>query len=206
VLRILLTILLMCFALSTYAQESATVDATLDDEMKQRILDDAHVRGFVWGLPPAIIKTQEKGFLIDEAEDGTLFFGDDIDGMKASVSYEFDNDKLFRARIFSDKTYSRPQERIDDLARVKRYLDARFGPPLKEDLAWKSNKDQNFPDDWGWTVYRGELNITITWEDEDTFVTAFLGAPKPFNPVMFFTYEDVKHRQARLEKALKISP
>jgi hypothetical protein len=178
----------------------------VSEEMKRRILDEAHVRGFIWGLPPSVIKDKEPGHFVEEADDGTLFFVDKIDGLKSSLTYEFEDNKLSRVRIFSERTYTRPQDRIRDLTKVKRYLDARFGEPLKEDFEWKSDRDKKFPNQWGWTVYRGDLNITITWADEETFVTGFLGSKRPYQPALFFVYEDAKGKQAKAKKALKIKP
>jgi hypothetical protein len=194
------------FLSDAQAQEQEEIRPPISLEMRERIVDEAHVRGFIWGLPPSVIKEQEAGIFVEQADDGTLFFVDTIDDMKSSLTYEFENDKLSRVRIFSERTYNRPQDRINDLAKVKRYLDARFGDPIKEDFEWKSDRDKKFPDQWGWAVYRGELNITITWGDAETFVTAFLGSKKPFRPALFFIYEDAKARQAKESEALKISP
>ena len=204
-MRLFIIYLLMCccfaFAYPAMAQESTP---QINKEMRDKILNEAHVRGFVWGLPRSVIKEQEAGNFVEEAEDGTLFFVDRIDGIKSSITYEFVDDKLYRARVFSERTYTRPQDRINDLAKVKRYFDARFGAPIKEDFEWKSDRDKKFPNEWGWTVYRGELNITITWQDEETFVTAFLGSKKPFKPVLFFVYEDAQLRQGRIDNSMKI--
>ena len=210
ILRFTLMTILACVGLfffvpSLVVAQDATPRLT-DEAMKSKILDEAHVRGFVWGLPSAVVKEQEPGTLIEQAEDGALFFVDHIDGVKSSLTYEFENDRLYRTRIFSERIYTRPQDRINDLATIKRYLDARFGEPIKEDFEWLSERDKKFPDQWGWTVYRGELNITITWQDEETFVTAFLGSKKPYDPVLFFVYEDAKARQIRLDGNVRLKP
>jgi|GEM_PF-2745822 len=187
--------------LQVYAAEKLTY---ADDE---EILDEAHVRGFIWGLPSSIIKEEEKSIFVEKDGD-TLFYVDQIRGIRSSVNYEFDNDKLYRVRIFSEKKYTVPQNRFEDLVKIKRDLVKRFGEPLEENFEWKDEQSKKYPNEWGWAVYRGQLIVTIKWQDAETDVTLYLGAKKPANPVLFVTYEDSKAKkqkmQQRNDKALNV--
>lgn len=210
-MKVFSIIFMVLLSFPALAQEADTAEKiVISDEMRDRILDEAHVRGFVWGLPKAVIKEGEQGVFIEENENGALFFVDEIKGVKYSITYEFEDDKLYRAQIFSEKKYSRPQARVEDMVEMKRYLDARFGAPLTEEFDWKSDRDKKFPDQWGWSIYNGTLAITIKWQDQETLATAYLGAPEPFKPVLFWMYEDAKYKQAQMKQnrsnVIKIIP
>ena len=211
---VIFAVLFSHFAVVTPAvsQEKVAVEEVIiiSEAMRERILDEAHVRGFVWGLSPAVVKEGEKGTFVEEGENGTLFFVDEIDGVRYSITYEFDDDKLYRAQIFSEKKYTRPQARVEDMVEMKRYLDSRFGDPVSEDFEWKSDRDKKFPNQWGWSIYNGSLIINIKWQDQETAATAYLGSPKPYKPVLFWVYEDVKRKQVKMEEnklnSIKILP
>lgn len=179
---------------------------------QREILDQANVRGLIWGLPPEIVMEEEKGkgAFAQQDPDGTLYYVDTIRGIKSSITYQFDNNKLRRARIFSEKSYVQPQNRMEDLVKMKRDLVSRFGEPIEENFRWEGVSDKKFPNQWGWAVMRGDLFITITWEDAETFVTLYLGAPEKYKPVLFVMYEDAKLKRAEaLQKeqdAIRIAP
>ena len=186
----------LCLPLS-YAQNSNA--QSIEGEDLDRILDQANVRGFIWGLPKEIIRAEEKGEFVEESEEGdVLFFLDKIRGMHVSLNYEFEDNKLHRVRIFSENGYPLPSHRLDDLMQMKRDLVQRFGEPIDEQMIWKNNKNKMFPDMWGYDVLLGDLKIIINWESSDTLVTAYLGEGKElYEPILFITYED---RRAKLLK------
>ena len=200
---VIFVLLLSHFEVMTPAmaqEDTVTKEVVISDKMRERILDEAHVRGVVWGLPSAVVREGEKGTFVEEGENGALFFVDEIDGIRYSITYEFDDDKLYRAQIFSEKNFYSPQERVEDMIEMKQYLDARFGEPISEDFEWKNDRDKKFPDHWGWSVFNGSLIITIKWQDEETAAMAYLGSPKPYEPVLFWVYEDAKHKQVKMEQ------
>ena len=190
---------IMMFLLVAFVplQVGAVEKLTYADDSE--ILDEAHVRGFIWGLPSSIIKQEEKSIFV-EKDDDTLFYVDNIRGIRSSINYEFDNDKLSRVRIFSEKKYTVPQNRFEDLVKIKRDLVKRFGEPLTENFEWKDEQSKKYPKEWGWAVYRGQLIVTIQWKDAETDVTLYLGANEPANPVLFVTYEDAKAKKQRIQQ------
>lgn len=160
------------------------------------------LRGFVWGLPPTIILENEKGTFIGE-ENGALFYLDYIRGLKSTIGYEFHDNKLWRARIFIEKDYTDMQDRIRDLLVIQEDLTRRYGKPVREDFKWIKDTDKNFPDSWGWAVYRSELFITIVWQNAETEVTAYLGAKNKYDPELTVAYVDRRVKQKFIEDKAK---
>jgi len=198
----LFLIAIFLFMPSAYAQEREIIE-TYDDE--DVILDQANVRGFIWGLPKEIIREEEKGKFVEESQDGqVLFFVDKIRDMHVSLNYEFEDNKLRRVRIFSENGYSFPNHRLDDLMQMKQDLVQRFGEPVDEKMIWKDEKNQMFPNMWGYDVLIGNLKIIINWESVDTLVMAYLGeGQKPHEPVLFVTYEDKRAKFAKKKQQQK---
>lgn len=167
------------------AQEKQPLTA----EEKRALLDknlSGALRGFVWGLPPTTILENEKATFVGEEDIGEgdvrLFYLDYLKGMRSTIGYDFQNDRLTQARIFIEKKYFNPQERIEDLMIIRRDLVKRFGEPVDETMAWHDNKERNWPKSWGWAVLRGELMIRIVFRDGETEVVASLGTKRRLNP------------------------
>ena len=88
------------------------------------------------GCLKKFIKENERGTFIENPEDeeddeagNTLFFLDKIRGLRSTIGYEFEDNKLWRVRIFIEKKYFYQQERLDDLLTIQADLNARFGKP-----------------------------------------------------------------------------
>lgn len=184
---------------AAHAQEKESLSAEEKKELLEKDFNGV-VRGFVWGLPPTLILEEEEGTFLGE-ENGALFFLDYIRGLKCTIAYEFSENKLWRIRIFIEKNYFQPQDRLRDLLVVQADLDRRYGKPVKEEFKWVNEREKDWPDNWGWAVYRGELFVTLEWQDKETDVTAFLGARKKFEPQFNITYESRAIKEA---KALEI--
>lgn len=177
----------------TFAQEAKNLDGAL--------------RGFVWGLPPTVILENEKGTYVGQEDIGRinrgnarLFYLDYIKGMRSTIGYDFNDNQLWRARIFVEKKYVSPQERIEDLMTIRRDLVKRFGEPVDEVMIWHDNKERNWPDSWGWAILRGELMMRIVFRNNETEVVAFLGAKQKLNPriedpELNITYTSLKFKE-----------
>lgn len=209
-LTMLVILMSMLFAGAPIADSYAQNLEGLSYEEAAKILDQADIRGFVWGLPSSIIKAEEKAIFVEEDETGALFYVDTIRDLKSSVTYEFENDKLFRVQTFIEKKYSKPQERVQDLVKIKQDLVRRFGEPESEEFDWATDTDKGSPEVWGWTVYRGELTITLKWKTSRSLVTVYLGSPTKYDPIFVITYEDRLAHEAKLKakegNPLKIAP
>lgn len=184
------TITFPAFAASMIAMPN-TGKSTLSAEEEALLKKDLNgtVRGFIWKLPRTAILENEKGTFMGE-EDGALFYLDNIRDMRCTIGYEFHEDKLWRVRIFVEKSYLDPQDRIRDLLTIQEDLNKRFGAPVSEDFRWLKTTDRDWPESWGWAVYRAELLITNKWQDAETDVTSYLGATKLFEPKLTVTYEN----------------
>ena len=152
--------------------------------------EDGIVRGLIWGLSPDIVKAYEKSTFLEE-EENTLFYFDTMWGMRSLIGYEFLDNKLWRIRIFNEKKYSDPKERILDVMRLQVALEERFGAPVLRELKWKDDKEKEFPKYWGWALYQGDLEIRMSWHSEDTEVTLTAGkSDEPYNPKVVVEYKN----------------
>jgi len=198
-LRIFIAILLFSFLIPAVGQAERKKTPTPEQEALLKKDLTGVLRGFVWGLSRTVILENEQAPFMGE-ENGTLLYLDYIRGIKSTIAYEFEDDKLWRARIFIEKKYSVMQDRINDLLLVNEDLTRRFGKPVKQEFIWKDKSEKNFPENWGWAVYRGELFITIVWQNKETEVTAYLGAKKLYNPLFNVTYVDRRAKQSHTKK------
>lgn len=157
--------------------------------------EDTALRGFIWGLPKGIIRQNEKGTFMAEEGD-TLFFLDTIRGLRTTIGYEFQDNKLWRAKVFIEKSYFEQQERLDDLLTIQTDLNNRFGAPVVEEMKWIKEREKDYPESWGWAIFRGELLMTSIWRNSKTEATTYLGATEKFKPILSVTYEHLPTKQA----------
>lgn len=183
-------ICLLCFAFAapSYAQ--------------QNLDDDLVFRGFIWGLSKETIKENEKATFMSEEED-KLFFLDIIDGRRSTIGYEFLNNKLWRTKIFVEKTYYNPQDRIDDLLSIQEKITQKFGAPTEENFQWFDKSQINDFYGWGWAVYRAELVMTSVWQKGNTEVQTYLGAKEKFLPNLIVTYTHIPTKTLYEKEQLK---
>lgn len=175
------------FASSVYAQENR-LTPTPEEMRKEKTLKGV-LRGFIWGLPPTVILENEKGTFMAE-QNGALFYLDYIRGLKSTIAYDFLQDKLYRAQIFIEQKYVDPQDRLEDLLVIQQDLTKRYGEPVSQEFRWEKETEKEWPQAWGWAVLRGELFITMIWQDAETQVTAYLGAKERLKPLFTVTYID----------------
>jgi len=149
------------------------------------------IRGLIWGLPPEIVKQHEKTTFLGQ-EGNYLLYLDEIYGLRTTISYGFKDDKLAHVQYFMNKKYFIHQKRLDDFMMIKQGLIAQYGQPVDEDLIWRNRETQNFPDEWGWGVYRGELFIKTYWQTSDTNIVLYLGAKTPYKPQLFVTFSPLQ--------------
>ena len=205
---LLLLVFISTPSIGVYAQET-------QKKLSQEYQKEMSVRGFIWGLSKDIIKENERGTFIENPEDAendeagnTLFFLDKIRGLRSTIGYEFEDNKLWRVRIFIEKKYFYQQERLDDLLTIQADLNARFGKPVVEEMKWLNKRELNYPASWGWAIFRGEMIMTSVWRNKDTEVTTYLGAKEKYSPILSVTYEHLptklKQEQAKQDNLLKV--
>jgi len=160
------------------------------------------VRGFLWGLSKQFITDNEIGTFVGEDND-ILFFLDNVLGLRSTIGYEFQDDKLLRVRIFNERNYLKQQDRIEDLLAYQSILEERYGEPRTENFTWRSEYEKNFPQNWGWAVYRGNLDIEILWQTKESNVVLALRSAEKYKPKMSVTFEDNKMAEKLEEEALR---
>jgi hypothetical protein len=82
-------------------------------------------------------------------------------------------------------------------------LNKRFGKPVSEEFFWEKDTEKNWPKAWGWAVFRGELFITIKWQDAETDVIAYLGTKTRLKPVFSVTYIDRRANEKMKQNQVK---
>ena len=184
------------------AVASTAIAYDLEKKDKEYIFAGAQddVRGFVWSLPRSVIKENEKGVFIDETEEGSLVYVDNIMGVKSTIGYEFLDDKLWRVKIFSEKKYIYQQDRIDDLLLLQQKFTERFGEPTLEEFIWKKPYEKNFPEYWGWAVFRSELDIRILWQTKTGNFSIMLDSAALFEPELIMTFESLEGAQKQQQQ------
>ena len=165
------------------------------------------VRGFIWEVPPTVILENETGQFMDRFGDNLMYLaqfklGDFID-FKSTISYEFQNNKLWRVHVINEEHYPRPQDRIELLGEIQKELETKFGKPVSEEFKWYDDKDKNWPQSWGWAVYRGDLFITIKWQTPNTTVSLSLGAKEELQPRIDLVYESREIKEVQDQEQVR---
>ena len=157
----LLSLMIMMLGMAyAYAQEEIVVEE-----------DAGIVRGLVWGVTPSMVLQYEQAELFGE-EKNTLFYLDAMWGFKSLIGYEFSDDGLWRVRVFNEKDYRRnPPELIADMLKIQQNIADIYGEPTVIDFKWLDDKEKNYPEFWGWALYRGELDVVVQWDLDETEIT-----------------------------------
>ena len=178
-------VLIFSVVLPSWAQDEESEPPREREYLENKYAGD--LRGFFWGLSPTVILENEPAYFLGE-ENGALFYQDYYDDIKVTIGYEFVNNKLWRAKTFNEKYYFDPQERIEDMLYLEEALTRRLGEPESQDFRWVKDTEKNWPDKWGYAVWRSELFITIKWVTDSSIVTLYLGAEEYLEPDMTITY------------------
>ena len=151
------------------------------------------VRGFIWGVPSVVVLETERAQFMDKFDGGLMYLGQfrmgDAVDFRSTISYEFYRDKLWRVHVINERHYPDPQDLIILLGELQSELEKKFGAPVQEDFRWRNEKNKNWPEYWGWSVYEGDLFITIKWVTSDTVITLKLGAQEELTPRLDVVYE-----------------
>lgn len=136
------------------------------------------VRGFIWGVPPADVIKYEKVVLYEKVGD-TLFFIDNVNGLKTLISYEFYNNRLWRVifDVLKDE-YPQPQRIIDDYVSMEILLNRQYGDFKSRDEKWRDNYYKEKYNHWGLAVYNGHLELRTHWQTPRTDALLSLRAEK----------------------------
>lgn len=163
-------IALMVLSAPATAQDPSTYVPTpmSQTDLLQEPMPGTDVRWFIWGVPSADVIKYERVVLFEEV-DGTLFFVDEIKGIKTLISYEFDQGRLWRVTYdFQKEDYPDPQVIITEYVTMEIMLSERYGAPLKKTTLWKDDYYQDKHNRWGLAVYNGHLELGMLWQNDRT--------------------------------------
>lgn len=195
------TILLFLAGLLLSFPAAAQETENIQGEFLQDMSAWGDVRGFIWGVTPEDVKHFERVVLFDEIEN-TLFFIDEINGIKTLISYEFIDGKLWRVVMDMQKDdYPDPQEIVKDFVRFQVGLNKRYGEMTSTKLDWSNDYYKDKPDYWGLAVYNGHLKMRMDWQSGKTDVSMTLGAEDyDYDFKMTFTSRAIEKAVAEAKK------
>jgi len=129
-------------------------------------------RKTTWGMTKEEVK-QIEGEPPYETEN-ELGYLDTVAGMKCVVFYTFENGKLTKGAYRFLVKHSNRNLYIDDYEIIKGLLTKKYGKPKYDRKIWKGGeyyKDE--PDEWGFAISAGYLQLLAGWETEDTRILLF---------------------------------
>lgn len=148
----------------------------------------AVVRNFIWGVSPQDVQSFEVGKVL-KYEGDNLFYSDTIYGKESTIGYQFLSGQLNRVRIDIHQHLPNPQDWIVLLMDVQKDLTARWGAPFSEEFIWHDDEEKAFPPNWGLAVMKGEMEASMRWVGNDTFVEVSLEARGKMRPILTIDYQ-----------------
>lgn len=127
-------------------------------------------RGFIWGVGMDDVRAYEKGIFFEQVENSLVFL-ENKKGRRSLIRYDFNGDKLWRAKFeYVDLHYSTSQKVLDVVIDEQAKLTRRFGKPVAENLIWKNSRYRNHPKFFTRAYGSGDVTIQTEWQMDDTFV------------------------------------
>jgi len=132
----------------------------------QEVLDFRNAR---WNMSKGDIKKSEKLDLILEKPD-VLGYLDTYLGYPVLVFYVFDAAKFFQGVFSFQQDHVNKNQYIADYMKMKETCQARYGPPMQDDVRWKNRLFRKDPKDWGLAVSIGHLAYQTYWETDRSLI------------------------------------
>jgi predicted RND superfamily exporter protein len=129
-------------------------------------------RKTTWGMSQEEVKKSES--LVPSEKDSFLSYKDSINGLDATLSYAFVDDKLAKAMYSIKETHTNKNDYISDYKDLKKLLTEKYGEPFEDNEIWSKSLYKNDPEEYGLAVSLGHLNYLTQWETEDTVVNLVL--------------------------------
>jgi len=132
---------------------------------------NADFREVSWGMSQDQVKKTESSSLLTGEMPGIQIYEGEINGIKASIFYLFDQDKLVRG-IYSIET-GEQDTIVKDYETVRTFMLKQYGEPAEEKMGLEKelstdNLNPNDPDDLYTLVLQKYLKPEIIWKKEGT--------------------------------------
>jgi hypothetical protein len=126
-----------------------------------------------WGESAATVKTYENAKLEASAVEG-LAYEDEIAGLKASILYQFVDDKLVLGAYVIHGRHVNDNLFINEYTTLQGLLKEKYGAPKVERMVWHSDLFKDNPAQWGTAVAAGALTYHTGWETPETKIDLIL--------------------------------
>ena len=127
------------------------------------------VRGTQWGMSLDEVREIEEAKLIQEKPD-RLIYDTKIADMDAFVIYTFHQDKLKDAGYIFHQDHSNKNVYIDDYDKTKNLLTKKYGNPDSAEVVWHNDLYADDPDQYGFAVSIGHLELISIWENDEQVI------------------------------------
>ena len=198
---LLLTLLVIGF----YA---APAQAQFEDRFPQNFKKLPYIFGdfgdYVWGVTKEDVADIEYKKLTPLLQDldNALFYQISYRSLKSTISYEFNDNKLYRGQIQVYERQGDPQKWLDLLLEVQIDFEKAYGKPIREEFNWGNQEHKPFPDEWRFALVQGDLKILIQWRQKDTLITARLETIEDFRPGLNIIFQKLEKKPEEAPKPL----
>lgn len=124
--------------------------------------DKFNYRETYWGMTQKEVKATEKLNPIYESG-SSLVYEYQVEGIKASIWYYFNNNKLWSVIIRIEEHYSDYTKYIDDFNMLKDNLAKKYGQANSYSETWKDEKYKHKPELYGKALMEGDLSYSASW-------------------------------------------
>lgn len=120
-------------------------------------------------MSPEDVKARESATLIHEGAKG-LSYTDSIEGMNVTVSYLFDEGKLWRCGYTVSENYSNKNKYVDAYHILGETLKGKYGNPTSEETFWSDSLYKGDYENRGMAYAIGDVQSITTWNKDGTSV------------------------------------
>ena len=124
-------------------------------------------------------------------------------GLKATATYEFDDDKLYAAGYLIVEPHTNKTLYVNDYERLLNLLIEKYGAPKENDTYWHNDLYRDDPSEYGTAVAVGHLTRYALWNEPGVDIVILLDGDN-FKIKLAVAYKDPEYdgEAASREEAL----
>ena len=148
------------------------------------------------------VMEKETAELVESQEDA-LAYETKLADVSVSVVYRFEDDKLMRATYIGRQDYYHAENYLDDYAKFKRLLTAKYGNPTTDKEYWSDNvyRKSGKRRDLAMALKIGHLSLHSIWHTADTEIgLSVFGKEYEVSFGVFYESKEFRHLADRISK------
>lgn len=134
----------------------------------------ADFRGVDWGAGKAEVRAVETHALHHDIEDELAYWGFELAGVAAGLVYEFDDDRLARARFVSRNPTGDPRAHLADYRTWRQWTREHFESEGSEEWVDAADRPVDVPLDPIAALTAGTAKLRTRWQRETSAVTLLI--------------------------------